>query len=511
MPDYLKALIAILLVAGPVLLAARAPACASAIPEEDYRRRRNLWLTVTLLAFLAHDFWLFAATTGALFLVAGRRDPNPVAIFLFLVFAVPALSSEISGLGLARQFFALSYPRLLALTVLLPAALALYLAPREESPASKWPDRFLAGYIALLLGLQLTADTFTNTLRYGLYYFMDIALPYYVASRSLKSLEHFRDTLMSFLVAAMVLAAIGIFEFAKGWLLYANLDSFLGLYWGYGNYLQRGESLRALASTGQPIALGFVMAVACCLYPALRPSVPGQGVWRLGLCLLLAGLLAPISRGPWLGAAVGFTVFLAIGPSSLAGLAKLAFGGLAAGALVLLSPLRDTILDYLPFIGTVDRETIAYRQQLIDYSLDIVRQNPLFGSFDYMRYLEDLRQGQGIIDIVNTYLGVALSCGLAGLSLFVSFFLAIGAGLYRHLGARSGPEDESALLGRALFATLAGILVTILTVSSITVIPIVYWSVAGIGLAYLRLAERRALPAGSPAPAPQPWIAGSKA
>jgi hypothetical protein len=509
MPDHLKALLVVLFLAGAVFLAARGPACASAIPGEDFRRRRNLWLAITLLAFLAQDFWLFIAGTAALLLAAGRRDPNPMALFLFLVFAVPALASEISGFGLARQLFALSYPRVLALTVLLPAALALFLAPREESPVSKWPDRFLAGYLALLLGLQLTGDTFTNTLRYGLYYFMDIVLPYYVASRSLKSLEQFRDTLMSFAVAALVLAAIGIFEFARSWLLYAPLDSFLGLDWGYGGYLQRGENLRALASTGQPIALGFVMAVACGLFLALRPSVPSRGAWRLGLLLLLAGLLAPISRGPWLGAIFGFTVFLAIGPLPLATLGRMALLGLAAGALALLSPFGDAILDHLPFIGTVDRDTIAYRQQLLSYSLDLVRQNPIFGSFDYMRYLEDLRQGQGIIDIVNTYLGVALTCGLAGLTLFVSFFLAIGRGLYRSLCAGTG--DESALLARALLATLAGILVIIFTVSSITVIPIVYWSVAGLGLAYLRLAEKRTQPAGPPIPAPQPWIAGLKA
>lgn len=510
MPDHIKSLIVVLFIAGAVFLTARGPACASAIPGEDFRRRRNLWLAITLLAFLAQDFWLFIAGTAALLLAAGRRDPNPMALFLFLVFAVPALTSEISGFGLARQLFTLSYPRLLALTVLLPAALALFLAPREESPVFKWPDRFLAGYIALLLGLQLTGDTLTNTLRYGLYYFMDIVLPYYVASRSVKSLEQFRDTLMSFVVAAMVLAAIGIFEFSKHWLIYAPLDNFLGVDWSYGAYLQRGDNLRALATTGQPIALGFVLAVACGLFLTLRPSVPNRGAWFLGLALLLAGLLAPISRGPWLGAAVSFTIFIAVSPGPLANLGKFALLGLAVGALTLLSPLGDAILDYLPFTSSVDTYTIAYRQHLLNHSLDLIRQNPFFGSFDYMLHLEDLRQGQGIIDIVNTYLGVALTSGLVGLSLFVSFFLAIGTGLYRNLSARPGAGDESALLERSLFATLAGILITIFTVSSITVIPIVYWSVAGLGLAYLRLAEKRSLPAGLPAPASLRWVGGIK-
>ena len=35
--------------------------------------------------------------------------------------------------------------------------------------------------------------------------------------------------------------------------------------------------------------------------------------------------------------------------------------------------------------------------------------------------MEDLRQGEGIIDLVNTYLGVALSYGVIGLFFFLSF------------------------------------------------------------------------------------------
>jgi hypothetical protein len=54
-------------------------------------------------------------------------------------------------------------------------------------------------------------------------------------------------------------------------------------------------------------------------------------------------------------------------------------------------------------------------------------------------------------------------------------------------------DAEAALLGRALLATLLGILVTIFTVSSISVIPAIYWSLAGVGAAYARLLA----PAGS--------------
>ena len=48
-------------------------------------------------------------------------------------------------------------------------------------------------------------------------------------------------------------------------------------------------------------------------------------------------------------------------------------------------------------------------------------------------------------------------------------------------------NDELYLLGQVLFSTLLGILVIIMTVSSISVIPVIYWSVAGLGVAYARM------------------------
>ncbi len=99
-------------------------------------------------------------------------------------------------------------------------------------------------------------------------------------------------------------------------------------------------------------------------------------------------------------------------------------------------------------------------------------------------------QGQGIIDIVNTYIGIALSFGLIGLTLFVVFFVCVLQGIRKGMRSFPNEDDEARRLGRALLATLAGILITIVTVSSITVIPVVYWSVAGLGVAYAQMARR---------------------
>lgn len=503
MPEYLRALIVILVLATVIFAFARAPACALASTTGDFERRRNLWFGITLAAFLAHNFWIFIIVTAALLLFALPREPNKLAMFFFLLFAVPAFPAEITGLGIVKQFFTIDYVRLLVLAVLLPAFLYLRKQPDVERFGRSIPDKLIAGYIVLQFLLILNASTFTNALRSGVFYaFLDIFLPYYVASRSLKNLQGFRDALMGFVVAAMVLSAIGVFEHARHWLLYNNLEDVLGAQqWGLGHYLERGPgSLRALGSVGQPIAFGYVMAVAAGFLLYLRKSIPNPITWRLGLVLLIGGLIVCLSRGPWVGAAAMLLVFVATGRSPGLGFAKLGLLGVIIVPVLLASPFGQTIIDLLPFVGTVEAENVIYRQRLAEISIQVIMQNPLFGAFDsiYSPAMQELKQGQGIIDIVNSYLAVALGSGLVGLSLFSGFFVAVAVGLFKGMRNLADRNSELYLLGQVLFATLLGILVIIYTVSSISVIPVIYWSVAGLGVAYARMLALTKAPAKTP-------------
>jgi O-antigen ligase len=166
--------------------------------------------------------------------------------------------------------------------------------------------------------------------------------------------------------------------------------------------------------------------------------------------------------------------------------------GILALPLLAILPGGQKVLDLLPFIGSVEVENITYRQRLFDNAMIVIERNPWLGSFDYRSTpeMQSLTQGQGIIDIVNTYIGVALELGLIGLTIFVLFFATVIVGIRKAMRSFPNKDDEARRLGRALFATLAGILVTIVTVSSISVIPVVYWSVAGLGVAYAQMARR---------------------
>jgi O-antigen ligase len=493
MPEHINALVYIVILATVVFAVAKAPACATAMRGVDFDRRRNLWFAITATAFLAHNFWVYILVTAALLVVTAPREPNRLAMYFLVLFAVPTIADEITGLGVIKQFFTIHYLRLLALAVLFPAFLILQKRPDTGRFGRSIPDKFIAAYIILQFLLMLNVSTFTNALRHGVFYsFIDIFLPYYVASRSLRSLGEFRDAMMAFVMAALVLGAIAAFEFARHRLLYYALPDALGIHWHMGKYLERGAFLRVSASTGHPIVLGYIMTIAIWFMLYLRKSVRNALAWCLGVALLIVGLIVPVARGPWMGAGAMLLVFIMTGPSAARGFAKLGLLGVIAVPALLAFPFGKELLDYLPFAGTagsITEDSVAYRQRLAQIAIQVILQNPLFGAHDYIysTAFQELKQGEGIIDIVNSYVAIGLSSGLVGLTLFSGFFFAVAVGIFRSMRALADRQGESYLLGRVLLSSLLGILVTIATVSSIEAIPAVYWSVAGLGVAYARM------------------------
>jgi O-antigen ligase len=172
------------------------------------------------------------------------------------------------------------------------------------------------------------------------------------------------------------------------------------------------------------------------------------------------------------------------GPRPMTGLLRLGMLGALAVGLASVLPGGERLLDMLPFVGETEGETVSYRQQLIEIMVPIILDNPFLGasSYLYSPAVESLRQGQGIVDVVNTYLGIGLYSGLVGLLLFSGFFVTVGVNVWRRM--RLDKDADARNLGQALLSVLVGILVILVTVSSITVIPYIYWMIAGVGTAY---------------------------
>jgi O-Antigen ligase len=496
MPVHLRALVVILAAAMVVFLLAEKPLCPATTVVADYRRRRNAWFAVTLIGFLAHNFWLYALLTGVLVAILARRDRNPLALFFLLLFAIPAYSMNVPGFGLINYLFTLNHVRLLSLAILLPLSVALMTDKSRDSSrgSQRIADVLVAAYLLYAFMLQAAVDSVTGLMRGAFGLWLDVWLPYYVASRALHDLRAWREVCAAFALAAAVMAVMAPFEAARGWLLYTDVGAALGIpNEALPAYILRGEggALRANVAAGNSIVLGYVMMVALLLSTFLAPLLRPRARAVLAVLVLVSGLVAALARGPWVGAAVGLVVALGVGIGAARRLSWLATAGAVVAVAALLLPGGEVIIDHLPFVGSVEEGSVTYRQRLFEVSMGVLWQNPVFGSFDYLLApsMEEMRQGQGIIDMVNTYLAVALPYGLVGLFLFICPFAYSLLACWRARVVHARQDVESDLLGRALAGAMVAILVTIATVSSIGVVPVIYWMLAGLCVGYARMVE----------------------
>jgi O-antigen ligase len=152
-------------------------------------------------------------------------------------------------------------------------------------------------------------------------------------------------------------------------------------------------------------------------------------------------------------------------------------------------PGGEKIINMLPFVGNVDKFNVDYREVLFDKALLIVQREPLLGVPEPSNEpeMEDMKQGEGIVDIVNSYLNIVLGYGVPGLLLYVGFFLLAIYHVYKSRMKIRDKNSDEYLCGTALIATMVAVLLAIFSVSSIGVIPTVIFTLAGIMFSYARI------------------------
>ena len=492
MSVHYKAMIVVMVVTT-IMFGLAKPLFTRFMTPQDYGRRRNAWLALTLAAFLLPNFWWFALVAAVVTGYCVAKESNPVALYLFLLLVVPPLRDEIPTLGLVNQFFDMNIFRLLSLTVLLPTAIMLSknLPPKDPwSPVAlrrlQAADFILLSYVALQIILMLPYESVTATMRRCLLAVIDVVLPYFVVSRACRNKNKIIEAMAAFALAALVVAPLALFEMERGWLLYAGLEE----RWSSPHligYLRRGDYLRALVTAGHPIVLGYAMAVAIGFWMYLQTRVSPRGPRWVTMLTLIAGLIATLSRGPWAGAAVVVLLFLALTPRATTRFEMGILVTVAVGAFAFSTPFGEKIASQLPFIGSTGVDSVIYRVRLAEASWNLIMQNPVFGSPYFLSYLEEFRQGEGIIDLVNVYAAQALSYGLVGLGLFASFFVVTAGRCFRQVRRFAPIDIDSAALGAALLACIGGALVILAVASNYLSVTYIYWSLAGLAFAYSRL------------------------
>jgi len=182
------------------------------------------------------------------------------------------------------------------------------------------------------------------------------------------------------------------------------------------------------------------------------------------------------------------------GPDRFGNFTKFTLGSVLTVLALSTTSFGEKLISMLPFISSSDSHeasTVDYRIKLLEQAGILFRENTLFGLVNYRETpeMEVMRQGQGIIDVVNSYVHIALNYGLLGLGLFLFIFLGLFFCLLKTLRELPPEQKDLINIGRTLYGILGAMLFIIFTVSSINYIPLFYWLIAGLCSAYIRLCK----------------------
>ena len=476
-----------------VLRAAFAPL----LTKIQYQRAWIVMIMATVVVFLGHSTMLYVigiavvALIGQSMLGGGMR--GKLATYMLLIMILPPLTWQVGGLGDINYVLGLTGPRALAL-VLLPGLALRYLGDRtfKREPWVLWIDFFVFGYQGLRVLLMFPHSSSSGLLRMMVESTLDILLPYYVASRAIRSPSDLRFLLSHLALGLALVACMGCAEYVSHRSLYSELQWLYGYKWQLTMTLLRGDHLRVQAATPQPIVLAFEMIFALGLWTYLRGdewkrwAVRGVFVATIG-CLVFTG-----SRGPLLCGAV-FAI-------ALYGLRKLqtktfvtSFLLLFAAAIVIKMVGADQILvDALGVLfGSTaeDLSSINYRRELLDTALALLHQSPWLGVPNYAAQMQDLRQGEGIIDLVNSYVAIALDAGVIGLAIYLLPYCIAFNRLVRVPGIQRGTPDEAGTgwFAAVVIAMTIALLLTIFTTSTFSTMPFLLGLLLALPIARLQM------------------------
>lgn len=484
MPEYIRSLVVILALASIIFIFGRSAATAAAMSNVDFVFRRNTWYMVVTAAFLSYNYWIFVPLLALILYLRSKSEVNNVAMYFFLLLAVPHLTQTMPGFGVFGSIVEVDYVRILSLMLLLPVFLNAWRLEKKNREKYTLIDSLLLIYVILNIVLEARYNSLSGLIRSSIYWFIDVIIPYYAISRYVRTVRIFNDVFMSFVVGGLIVSLIGIFEFLKSWLLYSSLNEALGLE-SISGYLDRGGMIRAMVSSGQPIIFGFVVAYAIPIYFYLRKLIPNKTIYFFGIFILFMGVIAPLSKGPWVGLFCSLIVvwlFLLEKKEKytiISIIFLLSVGILFSGSL-------ERVTSFIPFYGDQDEGSTTYRQLIFNKSMSVISDNFYFGSGDFADYMEDAKNGAGLLDLVNSYLVVCLYVGVVGLMLYLAIF---ASSLYKViLKIRSSKSDvEIVALGYTLISMVVCVTVTIGTVSSITHVPNIIWATIALCVGFLHI------------------------
>ena len=416
-----------------------------------YKSEIKLYLKVTILVLavplITGNILLGYLTTAftSVLVTKSMSPSNKIAYFFGIVFSMSYFGGVHLNPGV--DLGSLTHPRVLIITVLLP--LVIFTPPDRDVRRFNLIDAITLGFFAWIILINLRIPSITGMLRQDLWLIIDFLIPYFAIRRYS---NNYGLLLAALAFSLFSQSAIGVAEAVLKWHLHTEVEGIAGFADPVsGAYKYRGSFLRAHASYMNALifALFANFAFACSIIylRKIGISIPNTysklAAWgAVGITAL--GTASTGSRAGISGSVIivllSFILLWAIqrrrNPKKALVVVVIAFG------VGLLTVGQEFLLKEFP-----------YRMRLLDVGGEVIMSNPLVGN---QYFIEDPRMqvlhlGEGIIDIVNTYLDIALNYGLPAMILFIIAILCCLSRLYDSLRFVS---DEKLAFGIFSFTSL---------------------------------------------------------
>ncbi len=398
---------------------------------------------LTVILFFSPAYIVMSAAFFLFPIVACRNRNQLLIVMLIGMLATPAFQTQLAAGGLWLFTWSLQS------TLGLGGLVALLATRKDQATDRSALNISLVLFLTLVILIAARGSAISNWTRLITSLICTYGIPAYVIGVCIKSASG-RQTLLTTLAGlGSMLGAVLAYESRVHWPLYVSLDDKYG-FSGSGTVVKfRAGVMRAYGPMDESTNAGFTLVMMFAAALACGAIFRRGGFRYLVPAVIALGVAAPQSRGALIGAGV---VILAY--------AFYRFGASGLGkASMVLAPLAAIYYARKSAAGTLanaDAEgTSDYRSQLFTRGVQEFWHHPIAGDELGRVYarLEDLRQGEGIIDFVNTYLYFALAAGSIGLAVFcVVLFLPVGQLLGRRRALLSDPAAGA--YAAFVFATL---------------------------------------------------------
>jgi len=307
--------------------------------------------------------------------------------------------------------------------------IALVLILKYRNNNRKKGDKFstldklvLAEYIWGVLALIIAGADEAN-IKENIGRGMNTAMVYFAVRYTIRDKIDLQDMIRPILLCGILMGGAGIYEAVTGHSPYQKLMKYNKFIWIVKDLEYRAGFLRAQASTAHPLYFGMSMFIVSGILLSLRDVAKRtyeiqkkRLFWLAGVFGSIIGAFTTLSSGPMIATVLllGFNAVY-FKPSIIQPTIK-GILMLMLGVEILSNRHFYHLIDYL----SLDKATAYYRTRLLEVAVNQVHEYWLVGLGGIAPlHWGMLIDGRAHVDIVNNYVIVAVSGGLAALYMFV--------------------------------------------------------------------------------------------